>query len=383
MQACLSGEQQRAVRITFVINSIASGGAERVLQQLLQPRWYEPVGMEPNLLTLDDLPDARAMPADVSRTRLDARGGLIRSAHQLRRTLTRRAPTVCVSFLVRANCANIVAAAGRSWRTIICERMHLSSHLANQAAGSRLAAMRLLPRLLYPHANAIMAVSQGVAEDLAARFGVPAGRLCTIPNPYDLAALGALAGEPAGFALPADYCVTVGRLVPAKNTAMVLSAFAASRPTRNLVIVGDGPERGALIAQAQSLGLAEHVHFPGYLANPYPVVAGARIYLSASRNEGFPNAMAEAMALGVAVVATDCTSGPAELLDRGRAGRLVAIEDEAGMAAALRALTPAERNRLGLAARVRVAQFAIERIAPLYWECFAAVARGDTIARSR
>ena len=361
--------EEHTIRIAFVINSIAGGGAERVLEMLLRPQFRR--GHETVLVTLDDLPDARVMP-DVARLRLNTDGGLLRSVRLLRPALDRVAPDVVVSLLIRSNLANVLASVGRPWRSVLCERMHLGSHLANQARGARLAAMRLLPRLCYRHADAILAVSQGVADDLAANFAVPADRLGVIGNPYDLAAIADAVRAPAGIPLPARFAVAAGRLVEAKNMAMVIRSFGEAAIAGDLVILGDGPQRAMLLDLAQQTGLAGRVHLPGYLANPHAVMARASAYLSASRNEGFPNAMAEAMALGLPVIATDCPSGPAELLAGGQAGMLVAMEDQAGMAQHLRDLTPAVARSFGQAARARIAGYAMERVVPQYWDCFTA-----------
>jgi glycosyltransferase involved in cell wall biosynthesis len=135
------------------------------------------------------------------------------------------------------------------------------------------------------------------------------------------------------------------------------------------VILGEGPERPALQALAGSLGIAGRVHLPGFAANPFAAMRGARAYLSASNAEGFPNALVEALVLGVPVAATDCDSGPGEIL-QGRSaakvsamteaphGILVPTEDERAMAAAIRLLTDDDaRGRFAAAAARRALDF--------------------------
>jgi N-acetylgalactosamine-N,N'-diacetylbacillosaminyl-diphospho-undecaprenol 4-alpha-N-acetylgalactosaminyltransferase len=216
---------------------------------------------------------------------------------------------------------------------------------------------------LYPRADAVVAVSRGVADDLRDRYGVPEGRLRVIHNPVDIAALRARAAEPPAIPLPDRFFVSVGRLVPNKGGEILLRAFAAQRARgRHLVMLGEGPERGRLSALARTLGIAARVHLPGYLANPHAVVARSEGYLSASRSEGFPNAMVEAMALGRPVIATDCRSGPREILmpdaATREAGLLVPVDDVGVLAAAMTLLDEEERrNELARRARCRAEDF--------------------------
>ena len=158
---------------------------------------------------------------------------------------------------------------------------------------------------------------------------------------------------------------------------MLIRAFAQSGIDGDLVILGEGEEREALIAEGKRLGLAGRLKLPGFLENPYPIIAGARIYASSSNAEGFPNAIAEAMVLGRPVVATDCPSGPAELLQgnspTGRGisttpyGVLVPVEDTSAFAEALKQLHNEEiADELGSRAATRMQEFDATRIAARY-----------------
>lgn len=196
----------------------------------------------------------------------------------------------------------------------------------------------LVPRL-YPRADTIIANSDGVARNLAA-LGVPASRVITIPNGIDCAWIARQAGLPARLAPPEPgmkTIVTVGRLVAQKDHATLIRAFAAigNASRCRLVILGSGPERSALNALADTLGLAERVHFVGYQANPYPYLAQSDLFALSSRHEGMPNVLLEALACGLPVVSTDCPSGPREILADGAYGELVPVGDIARMAAAM------------------------------------------------
>jgi glycosyltransferase involved in cell wall biosynthesis len=154
--------------------------------------------------------------------------------------------------------------------------------------------------------------------------------------------------------------------VPQKDFTTLLDAVAqAGRSTRlQLVILGEGPERSRLEDHAVSLGIAERVQFPGFLANPYPVLARARVFVSSSRFEGFGIAIVEAMTLRVPVVATDCRSGPAEILGHGSFGRLVPVGDSAALAAAIGAAL-ADPGPVAEAAR-SATEYDVARVADRY-----------------
>jgi glycosyltransferase involved in cell wall biosynthesis len=377
-------------KIAFVINSIGSGGAERVLDLLLRAA---PPGWACHLVLLDDEPERRALPPLAGKTCLDARGSLVRGVVGLRRTLRALDPDLVVSLLVRSNMAAILAGRGARWPTIVCERMHLGSHLAGRYTGLGLWLRTWLPRRLLPRADLVLAVSSGVADDLRANFSVPAARLGTINNPYDLDGIAAQARAVPEIGLPPAFLVAVGRLVAAKGFAELVAAYAVADPPLPLLILGEGPEQAALQARIDAAGLDDRVRLLGFTANPFAILARGAGFVSASRNEGFPNAMAEAMALGVPVLATDCPSGPARLLD-GRAagagavvatghGLLVPMDDHAALVRGLRQLTdPADaaaRTARATAARERMTRFSLDRVAGTYWRSFATVAGGGDI----
>src|SRR5690606_37626457 len=130
--------------------------------------------------------------------------------------------------------------------------------------------------------------------------------------------------------------VAAGRLVPQKNFPLLLAAFAqlrAQRPAR-LLILGEGRERPRLEAAAHELGIAADVALPGHVDNPYAAYARASLFVLSSDWEGLPTVLIEALACGCPIVATDCPSGPAEILQGGRYGSLVPMGDAAALAQA-------------------------------------------------
>ncbi|SEN60683.1 Glycosyltransferase involved in cell wall bisynthesis [Sphingomonas gellani] len=371
-------------RIVFVINSIGSGGAERALDTILRTGSDHLAHYEAHLVLLDAEPEMRGMPALNGRHCLDAGGRLTASVVRLRRLLHRLQPDVVVGFLPRANLA--VALSGGPWRRILCERMHMRSHLAGRYRGWRLAAINRLMRAAYARATLVLGVSQGVSDDLIATFGAPVDRVFTINNPYDLDLIVSEAAKSPPITLPSAFLVAVGRLVAAKGFADLIDAYALADPALPLLILGQGPERAALTARIQAAGLSARILMPGFLDDPWTVVGRSQALISASYNEGFPNAIAEAMVLGRPVLTTDCPSGPAELLgaDAGAAGTVmeapaglvVPLGDIAALARGIAMLDdPALRTRLGRAGMIRMRDFRAERIAEQYWQVFDQTAR--------
>ena len=376
------------IPIAFVINSIGYGGAERVLRILLDAAGAARDRYDIHLILLDDQAEVREMPDFAVKHVLDGRGSLVCSLWQLHRELRRLKPALIVSFLVRANVASAIVGRLLSTRVVICERMHLSSHLEGRYRGLRLRAARLMPRLAYRFATIALGVSTGVTEDLVRNFGVKPDRARTIFNPYDIEAIGRAAQDVPAMELPARFIVAVGRIEPSKNFGQLVEAFAASGLPHTLVILGEGSQRGAIARAAAEAGVADRVMLPGFAANPFPIVARADYYVSSSRNEGFPNALVEALALGKAVVASDCASGPAEILagvaklDRpGVTEAEYGILVEEGSVAALReALVrmadPQVRRSYEARARCRAGCFGLREVAGEYWTLFDDVAKG-------
>ncbi|WP_224406176.1 glycosyltransferase [Afifella sp. IM 167] len=354
--------------IVFVINSLTGGGAERVLVNLLEHLAEPLAGCDVHLVLLDIEEERQRTPGWVKKHVLDCRGSMLQSGIQLIRLLRRLSPDLAVSFLNRANCANVAASRLLGFPCILSERVHTSSHLPTNLSGQL---SRWLIRVTYPRANAVIAVAQGIKDDLAANFGVPADLITVVHNPVDLSDIEARAEAAAEVSLPEDYVLAAGRLVPNKNFGLLLEAYAAADIDLPLVILGEGPERQALTAQVARLGLGERVLMPGWVGNPYPTMKAARFFVSSSNAEGFPNSLVECMSLGCPVVSTDCNSGPLDILagyerprvthmEMERYGILVPVNDAPALAEGIRNMADeATRERYAALSRQRAGEFGV------------------------
>lgn len=259
----------------------------------------------------------------------------------LARYLARERPAALLAAKTHTNLLAIWARAlaSVSTRVVVSERTQLSQSIALSRKWRWRHVAPLVARH-YPRADAITAVSDGVADDLARTTGVARASIQTLYNPVVTPEMLALASAPPAHPwLEQDIPVIVaaGRLVPQKNFPLLLHAFAAVRAQRpaRLVILGEGRERPALEALARTLGVADAVALPGFVANPHACFARAAVCALSSDYEGLPGVLIQALACGAQVVATDCPSGPAEILAGGRYGALVPVGDAPALAAAL------------------------------------------------
>lgn len=290
---------------------------------------------------------------------------------RLARYLRRERPEALLSALTHINVAAIAATrlARAGNRLVVSERNTISRD--SSVPTTRMA--RLAYRSVswtYRFADGIVAVSRGVAEDLARYSGLPRSRIETIDNPVitprllELAARSVShpwfqAGEP-------PVILAVGRLVAQKGFSTLLKAFFDVRRDRTtrLMILGEGPERTRLQTLVHELGVANDVKLPGFVENPFAFMRAATLLALSSRFEGSPNVLVEAMACGTPVVATDCPNGPAEILKDGKYGPLVPVDAPGALADAIRQILddPVEQSEL----RRRAADYSADRSAKRY-----------------
>lgn len=347
---------ERTKRICLVIDQLAPGGAERVISILANELSRR--GWNVRLITFWDGKTKPFFPLDagVDYLALNIAGSLGRSpvaffrlAQRLRRLRQAIAffdGCCVVSFLETCNILSTVASLGLGTATIVCERNDPSQHTLKQP-------WSLLRRLLYPCASLVVAQTRNALEFFPA--SIRASGLI-IPNPVqEPKSDGAFHRTPRSV-WESYRILAVGRLVHAKGFDMLIRSFhaiAQRHPSWNLVIYGEGHERGNLERMIASLGLGDRVELPGLNKNIGQVMDEADLFVLSSRYEGFPNVLLEAMAHGLAVISFDCRSGPAEMIRHAVNGILVSNGEEKALADAMSNLIEDVPQRLRLAEKAR------------------------------
>ena len=357
-------------RLTIFLPSLAYGGAERAFTNIANG--FVDRGVEVALVLahaagpyIDDISPAVRIFDLKRRSVAMAIPGLLRHLREYR-------PDALLSAMTHANVASAIAwrLANSSARLVLTEHTHLSSAFKEYRNASMRVIHCVMP-LTYSLADHIIAVSNGVATDLKAKFHLNQEKLVGVYNPVVDTHLfhNALAPSchPWLAQKKAPVVVTAGRLVRLKDFATLIRAFALvrSRRTLKLVIFGEGPLHGELIALARSLGVEQDVDLPGFVSNPFSEMSAADLFVLSSRYEGLSNVLIEAMACGTPVVSTDCPSGPYEILEGGRWGQLVPVGDSAAMARAIEATLDASTLP---DVRVRAAEFSTDTAISRYAE---------------
>jgi glycosyltransferase involved in cell wall biosynthesis len=328
----VSASTNGKVRVAIFTSNMDGGGAERAMAKLAGG--IADQGYDVDLVLsraeghyLAEVPETvRIVDLDASR--------VLASIPPLIRYLRRERPA---AMLTSMNYVNVVGIWARALarvetRLVVNEQNALSL----EAAHSPRRRHRFLPRLIgrfYPWADRIVSVARGTADDLARTTGLPRERIEVVSNPIVTPELMELATAPLDHEWFREgqppVVVSVGRLSRQKDFGTLLRAFARVRDHRpaRLVILGEGPERASLEALISELGLEGAVELPGWVPNPYPWMVHAGVYVLSSRWEGLPSVLIEALYCGVPIVATDCLSGPREILDGGEYGSLVPVGD--------------------------------------------------------
>lgn len=356
-------EMTKKDRVALFVPSMQGGGAERVMSLLATGFVRE--GLDVDLvLTRAEGPYLVGLPVGVRVVDLGA-SRVLTSLPRLVRYLRRERPTAMLSALDHANIVAIVAHRLARVPTRLAVSVHATLFVV--APDNAVVRPRWMPRfmrLTYPLADRVIAVSRGVADDLAATIGLPRDRIDVIYNPVVTPELRSACDEAIGHPWFLDdappLIVGAGRLEPQKDFENLIRAFARVRAERmaHLMILGEGPLRANLTALIRELGVTDDVALPGFVENPFAYMRHAAVFVLSSRFEGLGVALIEAMACGARVVSTDCPSGPSEILERGKWGRLVTVGNDAELAEAIIATLDAGEPP-GVAWRANC--FAVER----------------------
>ena len=372
------------MKILLIVSSMHAGGAERVASTLVNA-WAER-GDEVTLLITysgrgdcvysihpsvelvwlaDQRSNSRWIPAVMKRWLT------------LRRLIKQAEPDVIISFLTNVNVATLMATRGLDLPLIVCERTNPS--LVNNVGP----VLDFLRKITYRFATRVNVQSEQTVQGLTAM--VPAlNCIDVIPNPLPVELMNysgyleSVSEDPAQKRI-----VAMGRLSNDKQFDVLISIFsklARAYPDWQLTIWGDGPQRAALEAQIEALGLAAQVSLPGRTTQAWLELARGQIFAMTSRVEGFPNVLLEALSLGLPCVTYDCQSGPAELSEAGQSARLISLGDEAGFLEALTHLMDDAQARADLGRRGASSvkrRYAVSKIIGHWDAVFDRIKRGD------
>lgn len=294
----------------------------------------------------------------------DDLSSLMRKTRRLRAIVERAGAAAISTFLHKSHVLGLALRLTPGRRLPVIANVHEVARYLDYHHGPRdRFLMRQFMKYGFPAMDLVVAVADGVRQDLVDEFGVPARKVVIRRNPMDLDGIRRRAAEPvelpASLASDGPLIVAVGRLVRIKGFDVLLRAWARLLPElrARLVIVGDGEERLSLARLVTELGLSDRVALAGQQTNPWKYLARADLVVLSSRTEAFPTVIGEALALGRAIVATDCSAGVREYLDDGRCGVLVPPEDPVALADAIDRLLGDRslRDRLATTGAARVA----------------------------
>jgi glycosyltransferase involved in cell wall biosynthesis len=326
--------------VAFFLQSLAGGGAQRMMLNLA--REFANRGAKVDIVLVRKegsyLP---LVPSSVRLVDLQAKR-TIRSIGPLTSYLKQERPTALLSTFVNMNVVALLARrlACVPTRVVVREPNYASIYRSKRLSPLLRLGDRLQP-WVYRWADGVIAVSQGVAQDMIDNHGVSVEHMHVINNPVLIPELLGLASEPLDHpwfkAGESPVLLGVGSLTEQKDFPTLIHAFAKVRQQRpaRLVILGEGPDRTSLGNLCRTLGVQEDVDLPGFFLNPYAFMGRAAAFVLSSRWEGSPNVVVEAMACGCPVIATDCPSGPSEILKGGRFGMLVPVGDSDSLAQAI------------------------------------------------
>jgi glycosyltransferase involved in cell wall biosynthesis len=324
--------------IAFFIPAMYGGGAERVVLNLLEGMVAKDLAPDLVLATAEG-PYLDRVPSVVKIVDLKA-GRIIKSILPLVLYLRTHRPRVLISHLGHANVIALIATylSGTKTPLVVVEHNTLS---ASRSTLWRANLIKPMMKFLYSRADAVVTVSQAAARDLELELGLPQNTVQTIYNPIVdnrlLTQANESLDEPWLQPASSPVLLSIGRLTAQKDFATLLKSFAIVRKQLDarLIILGEGESRQELESLIQNLEIVESVSLPGFVNNPYAYLKAANAFVLSSRWEGLPTVLVEALACGCPVVATNCPSGPSEILENGKYGDLVPVGDTAALSKAM------------------------------------------------
>jgi glycosyltransferase involved in cell wall biosynthesis len=362
---------KKSPKIAFFIRNLDGGGAQKVIINLIKGLVKQ--GIVPDLvLTKIEGPFLNLIPKGVRIINLNSKQ-ILPATIPLSRYLKQEQPDVLVANINNSNVAAVMARmlSSVSTRLLLVEHSTFSFDRTIFPLKSKFL-LPVLMRLLYPLADTVVAVSNGVARDLETELCFQQGLVKTIYNPIVDDEILAKAKEPLEhpWFQPDEPPVflTAGRLELQKNISDLIKAFALLRTQRSarLLILGKGSLQNELKSLAEELGVGSDVSIAGFVANPYAYMSRSAAFVLSSIYEGLPTVLVEAMASGCPVVSTNCPHGPAEILQDNKYGLLVPVNNPIALAEAMQIMMDNPTNQQLLAQRAK--DFTVDRVVEKYLE---------------
>lgn len=316
-------------KLMLMTPNLLGGGAEKVMVNLLNH--FDRERIEPIFITANLIgPYTKLLPKDVEVIDL----GVTRVRYVIPKLLSeinRIKPDVILSTLERLNFALLLARPFIQKKAkIVIREANLPSKTIHLYHSYQKFIYQSMYRRLYPLADQIITQSDRMRQEILDFTGIREERVTTIHNPIDVSLITNLASKFNPFqGTTGKTIVSVGRLEYQKGFDILINAFKLVNnryPDSNLFILGEGSLHGELLNLAVSLDISNNVHFIGFQDNPYPYMQNADLFVLSSRFEGFPNVLLEALACNSKIVATDCHSGPSDILNQPEYGLLVPPE---------------------------------------------------------
>jgi glycosyltransferase involved in cell wall biosynthesis len=369
----------KKIKVLFFISSLAGGGAERVMVDILS--YIDKSRIEPTLALLypyDNAPYKEYLPEDVKvvvvERKSDSFFSKIKQFADFIKTVHKEKPRVILSMLTHNNIMAISVGLIFRIKVIACEHIILSEFIKTRGGEKILwFPVSMLVKALYRFADRVIAVSNGIKSDLIEEFNIAAHKIQVIYNPVDINRITELSSMPPEHPFFKDHIpivIAIGRLVCQKGFDNLLRAFnlVIQEMDARLIVVGEGPEKEYLEKMVQDFGITDKVFLIGFQRNPYQFLSGADVFVLSSNFEGLPMVILEAMACGTPVIATDCRSGPGEILQNGKFGFLVPVGDEWALSKRIVTLLKdrALRERFSRLARERTVDFSVDKIIKHY-----------------
>lgn len=382
-------------KVLFFCYDLKDGGSPQVLSNILNH--LDRNEFDPVLVTYSD---ARVFPIPKGITEhiLQVRGGgsllqklraNLTAVLRLRSVLRQENPEIAVGMGGMTNWGLILAAKLARSKTSVIIGEHGAGALKYREDRMTSPIMRLLSKLLYPFADRIVAISDGVRKYLVRELKLPVGKIVLIYNPVDIQKIRQLSQEHVDDPWLSDpnkqIVLWVGRIAAIKGLRYLILAFerVLEQVDARLIIVGEGSEQKTIENLVIQKGLQEKVRFAGFQGNPYRYMSRSSVFAFPSLSEGFGMVLVEAMACGLPVVSANCIAGPSEILQNGRCGILVPPGDADALAEGIvRVLTsPQLRQTLTQAAAQRAADFEAGRAISSYELLFREVRCNNRYAR--